>query len=67
MGYLAGISGFEHLLCVQEVCDMLVAMAGPEPFLSSCLVCDQSHTIWTEAEERGITSMKSVHKMGDNS
>lgn len=31
VGYLAGVSTFEHLLCAQEVCDTLVAM-GPEPF-----------------------------------
>lgn len=62
------ISSFEHLLCVQEVCDILVAMAGSEPpFLSSCLICDQSHAMWPETEERGIASVKSVHKMGDNS
>lgn len=67
IGYLAGISNFEHFLCAQEGCDTLVAMAGPEPFISSCLVSDQSHAMWTEAEEKGIASVKSVHKMGDNS
>lgn len=44
---------------------MLVAMADPSPFL--LLALSETKATWTEAEERGIASMKSVHKMGDNS